>query len=369
MSIIENKENSAKKIEYLPPRSPFTHLIIIESLGLLYGSSGRFLSPENLVGRSGSSFPPHAATLSGLFASAKKPDTDIRDLMLAGPFWGNVDEVTSEEQNFYVPTPRNYLIKDGKVVNQLRWYREQKAWLDQEGKTVNDKYESNTWLAINHWNQPQAVEKIPWKFLPHLHPRLELGERHVIRQNPQEDEQTKIGSLFLENSVQMKPDTCLVYLSNTELDSGWYRFGGEGHIVDVQCQPINSTVNDLLKESINQSFALITPGVWGSNRLSKREPIRLQKHGEPESQEDNIWQVEALLTDRPVPLRYRLGGQKGELSRGRYAVPVGTVYVVETSIDQPWVDWSDQWFPQEGPSLKRWGCGLALPLPQAIAQS
>jgi len=344
--------------QYLPPRSPFTHLIIIESLGLLYGSSGRFLSPENLVGRSGSSFPPSAATLSGLFAAAQKQDTDIRDLMLAGPFWGNVDEVMSNTQNFYVPTPRNYLVKEGKIVHILSWDRTKKAWLPQ----ANDKYESNTWLAINNWNEPTVVEKAPWKFLAHLHPRLELEERHVIRNSDQQ------GSLFLENSVQMKPDTCLVYLANTPLDPGWYRFGGEGHIVDVQCKPITSTLNDFLKSPVGSAFALITPGVWGSNRLSKREPIYLSKRAEPESQAQNVWEVEALFTDRAIPFRYRLGGQGSQpkrLSRGRYAVPVGTVYILKQSINQPWQNWSEQWFPQEGPSLKRWGCGLALPLPKS----
>lgn len=49
-------------------------------------------------------FPRSATTLSGLFAASKGQDADIRDLMLAGPFWGNVDDVSSDKQNFYVPT-------------------------------------------------------------------------------------------------------------------------------------------------------------------------------------------------------------------------------------------------------------------------
>ena len=49
------------------------------------------------------------------------------------------------------------------------------------------------------------------------------------------------------------------------------------------------------------------------------------------------------------------------LSRGRYAVPAGSVYVLKESINQSWQEWDDNWFPKEGPSLKRWGCGLALP--------
>jgi CRISPR-associated protein Cmr3 len=376
MSAVETTANKSTQ-PAVSPRPPFKYLIIIEPLGLLYGSSGRFLSPENLVGRSGTSFPPSAATLSGLFAASNKDkgkdkdkDKDIHNLMLAGPFWGNVDELISDKQNFeqsfYVPTPRNYLVKDGKIADKLGWRREKKEWLNQEGKNPTDKYESNTWLAINQWSQPQQVERNPWKFLAHLHPRLELEERHVIRNYEEQ------GSLFLENSVQMKPGTCLVYLSNTKLDSGWYRFGGEGHMVDVQCIPICSTLDKLLNVDVGDTFALITPGVWGSNRLSKRQPVYLKKRDEnfygqpePESQEQNVWKLEALFTDRPIPFRYRLGG-KGDiklLSRGRYAVPAGTVYVVEEPINKPWQQWDDTWFPQEGPSLKRWGCGLALPLP------
>ena len=30
---------------------PFSHLLLLEPLGLLYGSSGRLLSPEALTGR------------------------------------------------------------------------------------------------------------------------------------------------------------------------------------------------------------------------------------------------------------------------------------------------------------------------------
>jgi CRISPR-associated protein Cmr3 len=343
-------------------------------LGLLYGSSGRFLSPENLVGRSGSSFPPSAATLSGLFA-ASSGNADIRDLMLAGPFWGNVDELTSSTQNFYVPTPRNYLVKECKkrkdklveckINSQLAWKKNQESytWRDGDKKSPNDKFESSTWLAINQWDNPQEVIKTPWKFLPHLHPRLELDERRVVRETEQ-------GSLFLENSVQIHPDICLVYLSNTRLDPGWYRLGGEGHIVDVRCLDLPKNITDLLDRKIERSFALITPAVWGSNRLSKREPICLQtaKNQDEEINQGTVWKVEALFTERPVPFRYRLGG-KGEtklLSRGRYAVPAGTVYVLEEPINQPWQDWDVNWFPQEGPSLKRWGCGLALPLVSAI---
>ncbi|MGB3655799.1 MAG: type III-B CRISPR module-associated Cmr3 family protein [Rivularia sp. (in: cyanobacteria)] len=367
MSAVETTPNTSSESKYVSPRSPFTHLIIIEPLGLLYGSSGRFLSPENLVGRSGSSFPPTAATVSGLFAASKDKDADIRDLMLAGPFWGDVDQLTSKEQNFYVPTPRNYLVKNEKIVDQLSWNGEHQAWRNQKGETPVDKYDSNTWLAINNWNNPEEVKKHPWKFLAHLHPRLELEERHVIRNSEEQ------GSLFLENSVQMETGTCLVYLSNTKLEPGWYRFGGEGHMVDVRVEPICNTLTELFKKSVENSFALITPAVWGSNRLSKRVPVCLEKRDKtfyqqeepiPENQEKNVWEIEALFTSRPIPFRYRLGG-KGDtklLSRGRYAVPAGTVYILKEPINQPWQEWNENWFPREGPSLKRWGCGLALPL-------
>ena len=51
----------------------FNYLILIHPLGFMYGSAGGFLSPENLVGRSGSKFPPEATTLAGLFLLQIKP--------------------------------------------------------------------------------------------------------------------------------------------------------------------------------------------------------------------------------------------------------------------------------------------------------
>ncbi|MEH1786645.1 type III-B CRISPR module-associated Cmr3 family protein [Nostoc sp.] len=374
-------EASNSATQLLDSRPQFKYLIVIEPLGFLYGSAGKFLSPENLVGRSGSSFPPSAATLSGLFAASHK-DTEIRDLLLAGPFWAVTDELKESEQNFYVPTPRNYLAKDGEIKHKLTLvfqYTDEKGqniyyWLDEKNESPVDKFEGNTWLAINQWDKPKQVKKAPWKFLPHLHPRLELDERRVVRQN--ENQEVPQGSLFLENSVQMEPDTCLVYLSNTELESGWYRFGGEGHTVDVRCEAIADPILNLLNMPVGNSFALITPAVWGSNRLSYREPVYLQKgdrqkytQDNPESNDQKVWSVEALLTERPIPYRYRLGNRDNQqhnqpklLSRGRYAVPAGSVYVVKQPINLTWQEWPDDWFPKEGPSLKRWGCGLALPL-------
>ncbi len=373
-------------------RPAFKYLIVIEPLGFLYGSAGKFLSPENLVGRSGSSFPPHTAALSGLFAAHYKGNMDyLKKLQLAGPFWA----CSKNPQNFYVPTPFNCLVKNDSIENLISWYKDSEA---TEGKwlpSVVDKFDKGSWIAIRHWKRitlgnQQECQRIkvatpPWKYTPHLHPRLREDERIV-------NEDLARGSLFLENAVQLNPDACLIYLSNTKLPDAWYRFGGEGHMVDVKCIDLSPTVQNLLAQPVGKSFALITPAVWGSNRLSYREPVYLQKGNKEkyngdhlESNEKKVWSVDALITERPIPFRYRLGnrdnreeGEHGQsdrqqpeespklLSRGRYAVPAGTVYVLKESINQSWQEWDDNWFPKEGPSLKRWGCGLALPLPSAF---
>ncbi|WP_414584865.1 type III-B CRISPR module-associated Cmr3 family protein [Scytonema sp. PCC 10023] len=370
-------------------RPPFQYLIVIEPLGFLYGSAGKFLSPKNLVGRSGSSFPPSAAAISGLFAAYYKGDMNyLEKLQLAGPFWA----WSENPQNFYVPTPFNCLVKNLVIKDLLTWYKDSR---ETEGKwqpSVVDKFDKGTWIAIQQWEkiafrQQEESQNIPlatppWKYTPHLHPRFKEDERRV-------DEDLERGSLFLENAVQLNPDACLVYLSNTKLKDAWYRFGGEGHMVDVKCIDLSQIVQDLLNQPVGRSFALITPGVWGSNRLSKREPVYLEKGNKqkyeqenPESNEKIVWSLEALITERPIPFRYRLGDSQPVsnereqrkkppklLSRGRYAVPAGTVYVLKEPINQSWQNWDDKWFPQEGPSLKRWGCGLALPLPSAIDPS
>lgn len=374
----------------------FQYLIVIEPLGLLYGSSGRFLSPENLVGRSGISFPPSAATVSGIFAAAyaqQIPDSQslkqrLHPLQLAGPFWA----WSHTPENFYVPTPFNCLIKDKKLQSMMAWHpgpcsiygeeieREEiqqtmswqegvwAVWSEEQWQTPpNDKFERKTWISIADWDKlqnPKTVEALtvhetPWRFAPHLHPQLQENERRV-------DQNSAQGSLFLENGVQLNPDACLIYLSNLEVESGWYRFGGEGHMVNLQCISIdsNDSIHQLLTQPLNQSFALITPAVWGSNRLSYREPGIQQSDGwQP------LWNA-TILTERPTPFRYRLGGEGDtkRLSRGRYAVPAGTVYVTENPVSA-WHKWDEAWFPKEGPSLKRWGCSLALPLPGAIAAS
>jgi CRISPR-associated protein Cmr3 len=353
----------------------FKYLILIEPLGFLYGSAGRFLSPENLVGHSGASFPPSAATVSGIFAATLK-DSTIQCLYLSGPFWGKTQEVKAE-QNFYVPTPLTYLVKDGQIRHKLSWDSSEQGWLDEKGEAPSDKFDKGTWLTIANWENPTQVEKEPWKSSPHLHPRLALDERRVASPKKIEEVEETQGSLFLENAVQMQSDTCLVYLSTHELEPGWYRFGGEGHLVEINCLQLNQEHLNRFQQKIKNQFALITPAVWGSNRLSYREPIELkkgenQKHNleNSDNQHQFPWSVETLYTGRPMPFRYRLGNnhennhshQPKLLSRGRYAVPAGTVYVLTEPLDKSWQEWDESWFPKEGPSLKRWGCGLALPL-------
>jgi CRISPR-associated protein Cmr3 len=369
----------------------FKYLIHIEPLGLLYGSAGRFLSPENLVGRSGMSFPPSSATVSGMFAAAKKW-SDVskgRDFCIAGPFWAKCDA----PQNFYVPTPFHCLVEDDNVTEVMQWEKscelpyenvekpmpwDDGVWaVDDRDKGLrlpkNEKFQKGTWMAIGDWEKLQnkelpTVKKEPWKSLPHLHPKLQDDQRRVTTD-------LENGSLFLENAVQMEPGTCLVYLASEPIEPGWYRFGGEGHMVEVRWTEIeeNGTLDTLLKASVGSQFALITPAVWGSNRLSYRHPQTLKK-GDAQRHELKVedsdlaveWDVVTMLTERPQAYRYRLGDQKDQkpgqpkrLSRGRYAVSAGTVYVMEKALPS-WEKWTEEWFPREGPSLKRWGLGLAL---------
>jgi CRISPR-associated protein Cmr3 len=304
-----------------------------------------------------------------LFAAHYTTDqAQLTDLQLAGPFWA----WDTNLQNFYVPTPFNYMVqldplpdrsvKSGQVLDQLTWQHDR--WQEPTQKSDRD-----TWIAIDDWFAPSRVYRSPWEFLPHLHPRLREDERRVAVDVEGEAEQ---GSLFLENAIQMHPDACLVYLSNQPIADGWYRFGGEGHLVSVQCLELAPKTRDLLMQPVGSSFALITPAVWGSNRLSYRAPIELQHNNAQE-----IWSLKALLTERPTPFRYRLGNRQDRnkqdihqphqpklLSRGRYAVPAGSVYVLSQELEA-WQTWTLSWFPQEGVSLKRWGCGLALPLSSA----
>ncbi|MDJ1168897.1 type III-B CRISPR module-associated Cmr3 family protein [Roseofilum sp. BLCC_M154] len=376
-----------KKPNYRASETLFEYLVVIRPLGLLYGSAGRFLSPDNLVGRSGNSFPPSAAALSGLFAHhLGAENTQLSNLQLAGPFWAQEDA----PDNFYVPTPIHCLVKDNQIKYQMSW-RDRKWQTYREGKwdtPPNDKFQSGTWIALNDWQHFNVqqdghtlptypeVRTSPWKFVPHLHPRLKADERT-----------TKEGDLFLENAVQLDPNACLVYLSNVSLSDGWYRFGGEGHLVEIQCLPLDESVKTLLNQKIDRSFAMIAPALWGSNRLSYREPMVRNGHTwipawrrQPEDPNPTeAWEsaIAALLTQRATPQRHRLGKrtdghqthQPRLLSRGRYAVAGGSVYILESPLNRTWQDWEEAWFPTEGYSFKRWGCGLALPLESAISSN
>jgi CRISPR-associated protein Cmr3 len=94
--------------------SKFQYLITVKPLGLMYGSAGAFLSPENLVGKSGAKFPPDTATLAGLFFNANREHqfadhTELRNhLVISGPFWAKQDT----PKQFYVPIPWHNVIAE-----------------------------------------------------------------------------------------------------------------------------------------------------------------------------------------------------------------------------------------------------------------
>jgi CRISPR-associated protein Cmr3 len=361
--------------------SKFQYLITVKPLGLMYGSAGAFLSPENLVGRSGSKFPPDAATLAGLFFNANREyqfvnHPELRDnLVISGPFWAKQDN----PKNFYVPIPWHKVIAEKEddewfftkkkshqqetvESDERQWCLGQHLW-ERKNKDLKPDY---GWQSIKSWNSPadelrerQSIAKAPWDFVSFLHPRIKAEERHVVEKD----------GLFLENAVQFHEDYCLVYLSNYELPTGWYRFGGEGHLVEVESHFLNEKhkINRLLRQKIQHAFALITPGVWGSNNCSYRYP----------NHSSFPRQGLKMLTDKPTPYRYRLGhsqpeietsnesydpSRTGRLSRGRYAVPAGSVYVFKHPLNRTWWEFPDEWFPKEGFPLKHLGCGLCLPI-------
>jgi CRISPR-associated protein Cmr3 len=361
--------------------SKFQYLITVKPLGLMYGSAGAFLSPENLVGKSGAKFPPDTATLAGLFFNANREHqfadhTELRNhLVISGPFWAKQDT----PKQFYVPIPWHNVIAEKEDDEWIfvkkksnspeaiesesnQWCLGQHRW-ERTNKDLKPEY---SWQSINSWNLPpnelrerEAIEKHPWDFISFLHPRIKAEERHVVEKD----------GLFLENAVQFHEDYCLVYLSNYELPAGWYRFGGEGHLVEVESHSLSEKhkINQLLGNKIQHAFALITPGVWGSNKLSYRYPCH------PSFPRQGL----KMLTDKAVPYRYRLGHSKqeietvdesydprktGRLSRGRYAVPAGSVYVFKHPLNRTWWEFPDEWFPKEGFPLKHLGCGLCLPI-------
>jgi CRISPR-associated protein Cmr3 len=362
----------------------FKYLITIQPLGLMYGSAGAFLSPENLVGQSGTKFPPDAATLSGLIFSANKFSANKKQkfvsheeltetLRVAGPFWAFV----GTEDDFYVPLPRHKVIGkddyDEWTIEDYKWcLKSERNDSDQEEDKKKEESEYR-WLRIDYWDdsaettygdraeERPSVAENPWKMAPFLHPQLKKNERRVLPED----------GLFLENAVQMQEDTCLVYLSTHPLKDWWYQFGGEGHMVEVRSTELrdDSRILKLLQDPIQKAFALITPGVWGSNQLSYRYP----KHSRQQVfAEDNNKIM--MLTDKAASYRYRIGyGDKpekqqdfrkrdpGRLSRGRYAVPPGSVYVLREPLNQSWWNFPKDWFPEKG-LLQKFGCGLCLPV-------
>ncbi|BAZ08557.1 hypothetical protein NIES4071_03620 [Calothrix sp. NIES-4071] len=334
------------------PVNNFKYIYYIHPLGMMYGSRGAFLFPENLVGRSGAKFPPEASTLSGLILGVNKiqkrfTQEELRNnLCVAGPFWTTND---NDKENFYVPIPWTKIISnkgvDEWVFKDNNFVLESQESGDEDSsQKIEPDYQ---WQRITAWQDSadilkanESVATNPWKFFSMLHPSLESNQRCV---KPKD-------GLFIENSVQIPEDICIVYLSNYSIENGWYRFGGENHLVEVECEEITLTdVLELLNLPIERSFALITPGIWGSTRFSFRYP---QQESFPK---DNI----KMLTDKPVPYRYRA---KGQLGRGRYAVPPGSVYVLDTPLNKSWWNWDIDWFPSEGYSLQRVGCGLSLPI-------
>jgi CRISPR-associated protein Cmr3 len=326
----------------------FEYLIIIKPLGLMYGSTGAFLSPENLVGRSGAKFPPDAAALSGLFFSMNFKNESVKEklkerLYTAGPFWA----YSKNEQNFYVPIPKSNIIGEDNI---NEWIINESGNWDVKNKPKDKsrpKMESSvTWQTIQSWIYNFSLPIIknsnsgnpPWEYVSFLHPEMQENQRCSLPKD----------GLFLETAVRVPDNISLVYLSTHELPSGWYRFGGENHVVEVKSEKINDETKKLLQESIGNACAFITPAVWGSNRLSHRYP-----------EHPNFPQPKHILTEKPIPYRYRLSGRLG---RGRYAVPPGTVYVFDKPLGKSWWEWDEKWFPDEGYSLKKVGCGLCLPV-------
>ncbi len=328
----------------------FRSLITIHPLGMMYGSAGGFLSPQNLVGRSRSKFPPDAATIAGLIFNCDRMQNIDKDrsqqdehhqylknnLSIAGPFWAESESPNS----FYVPIPWTKVIsKDGSD----EWYFDGQQW-HRNNPEIEPEYQ---WQRINAWNDSaelirdnEDMAATPWEFVSMLHPQMKDEQRHVLEKD----------GLFLENAVQMPDDICLVYLSKHPIEPGWHRLGGENHIVEIQCRDLdwNHSRFDPFHQPINDTFALIAPGVWGSNRFSYRYP-----------QHPDFPKPIAMLTDKPIAYRYRTGRRLG---RGRYAVPPGSVYKLETPIGKSWQEWSEDWFPMEGFPLKRIGAGLCLAL-------
>ncbi|MFM8276289.1 MAG: type III-B CRISPR module-associated Cmr3 family protein [Cyanobium sp.] len=364
---------------------PFKHLVLLEPLGLLYGSSGRMLSPQALTGRASEHFPPDSPTIAGLIAkhierptNLPKEETPLWKLHTAGPFCFD-----SSANELWLPAPLTLLQDDSDDpsdhpsaprLQHLQWDCRDGdgpagAWHPSEGQSLPRKARTGGWVSLSQWPlvgdpsaasgaEPLRVHPDPWQAVPHLHPRLSSNERVSATDD----------ALFLEYGIALQPGFRLAYLSSHAITPGRYRFGGEGHLVEVRCEPLPPLLVSLLEEELAGPFALITPGLWGGPRLSRREPLDTSR--QPAFQP---WHRDgappAILTERPRPWRHQLGAstavpqnhQRPRLSRGRWAVPAGTCYRVPDGL-APWVDWPESWFPKEGFSFKQFGTALALPL-------
>jgi len=349
---------------------PFQHLILLEPLGLLYGSSGRMLSPQALTGRASEHFPPDSPALAGLLAGQLEPGC-LRELFTAGPFWFD-----AEHDELMLPAP--FTLLQERDAEQKRQSRRRLAWREgdgalnpagwcpRDGEDPPRKAPTGGWVALADW--PQLAEDAavpihdnPWQAVPHLHPRLRDDERVSDGE----------GALFLEYGIALKTGACLAYLSSHEVPDGAYRFGGEGHLVEQRCRPLPAELLRLLQLPLTPPFALITPGLWGGPKLSLREPLDTASR-----QGVHPWHLNGhapgILTDKPRPWRHRLGAgrtladgtQAGRrrLSRGRWAVPAGTCYQVPGEPLPPWAEWPESWFPREGFSFRQLGTALALPI-------
>lgn len=355
---------------------PFAWLVQLEPLGLLYGSSGRLLSPEVLTGRAAEHFPPNAPAAAGLIAS-QLPRHEVWHLHTAGPFWLNPDG------ELMLPAPMALIQEEdavrGRLSRQrLHWRQangidQPAGWWEPPGTTTPRKSRGGGWLALSHWPHPAnpnapadglPIHDDPWCAVPHLHPKLLENERVSAKE----------GALFLEYGIALQPGVRLAYLSSHALPEGVMRFGGEGHLVQVRCVPIPELLLALLRQPLTAPFALLTPGLWGGPKLSIREPIDTtvprghfpwHRHGQPPG----------ILTDRPRPWRHRLGAggrdpspatlhgpAKRRLSRGRWALPAGSCYQLAGDPLPPWAEWPEAWFPKEGFSFKHLGTALALSL-------
>ena len=348
---------------------PFAHLILLEPLGLLYGSLGRLLSPQALTGRASEHFPPDSPALSGLLAS-RLDRRQVWNLHTAGPFWHDPVE------GLMLPAPLTLLQEtlgdSGRYSERrLEWVAgddefSPSGWRPSDGDELPRKAPSGGWIALKDWalvaqpGEKIAIHDNPWRAVPHLHPRLQDEQRISAGD----------GALFLEYGIALRPQVALAYLSSHAIESGVYRFGGEGHLVQLRSQPIPPLLETLLSRPLTAPFALITPGVWGGPKLSLREPIDTtvpngkfpwHRHG----------QAPGILTDKPRPWRHRLGvgsPKPGEpegrrrLSRGRWAVPAGSCYQLSGEPLEPWSQWHESWFPKEGFCFKQLGTALALPV-------